>query len=219
MPEVTVLTAVRNGERYLPETIDSILNQTFCNWEYIIVDDKSTDGTVKIIQDYMKKDKRIKLTKLGKNLGPFGAANVGLRIANGKYIIRTDADDLSYSKRIETQIEWLKNNKSIRACASFGKLIDENSKETGYQFIYPTRPNVLKWYLCLHCPIIHSSLCIEKKAIIEIGGYRELPTSQDYRMFTDISRKGWLAVVPKNLVMFRNHPIRLTNYLKSKGQV
>lgn len=101
----------------------------------------------------------------------------------------------------------------------FGKVIDKDSKETGYRFTYPTQPNVLKWFLCLHCPIIHSSLCIEKKAILEIGGYKKLPASQDYRMFTDISRKGWLSIVPSDLVMFRNHPLRLSNSSINKKQV
>jgi glycosyltransferase involved in cell wall biosynthesis len=219
MPEVTVLTAVKNGERHLPETIDSIRNQTYSDWEYIIVDDKSTDNTVKLVQVYQEQDDRIRLIQLDESIGPFGAANIGLKHANGRYIIRTDADDLSALIRIEEQIKFLENNKSIRACGSYGKLIDENSEETGYKFIYPTKPDILKWYLCLHCPIIHSSLCIEKKAILEIGGYKELPASQDYRMFTDISRRGWLSVLPLDLVMFRNHPLRLSNTLISVKQV
>ena len=124
MPEVTVLTAVRNGERYLPETIDSILNQTFQDWEYILVDDDSSDRTVEIVQNYQAKDNRIRLIQLSERKGPFGAANIGIHHSNGKYILRTDADDLSNPSRIEEQIRFIKANPSIRACASYGRLID-----------------------------------------------------------------------------------------------
>lgn len=217
MSKVTVITAVKNGEMFFAETINSIINQTFKDWEYIIVDDNSNDKTVEIVEDFIKDDERIKLIKLNKTKGPFGAANIGIKHALGKYIIRTDADDLSLPERIKSQVDFLDKN-NFRACATFGKLIDKHSNETGYKFKYPTDPDVIKWYLCLQCPIIHSSLCIEKNALIEIGGYRELPASQDYRLFTDISRKAWFSILDKELVLFRNHSLRLSNSIVNKKQ-
>lgn len=219
MPEVTVLTAVKDGEKFLAETIESIIKQSFHDWEYIIVNDNSTDSTNDIILEFIAKEPRIRKIDLRDSKGPFGAANIGLKKSRGRYIVRTDADDISVPNRIEEQIRFLKSNSNIRACATYGKLIDSDSKETGYKFRYPQNPNVLKWYLSLHCPLIHSSLCIEKSAIIELGGYKDLPASQDYRMFTDISRKNWLSVLDEDLVLFRDHSYRLSKTALKRKQI
>lgn len=210
MSKVSVITAVKNGEMFFVETINSIINQTFKDWEYIIVDDNSNDKTVEIVENFIKDDERIKLIKLNETKGPFGAANIGIKNSLGKYIIRTDADDISLPNRIEKQVEFLEKNKNLKACVSYGSLIDQNSNKTGYKFRYPSNPNVLKWFLCLQCPLIHSSLCIEKTALKRIGWYKEKPLGQDYRLFTDLSRNNWLSVVKLDLVLFRNHSERIT---------
>ncbi len=144
-PEITVITAVRNGSNYLSETIESVQKQTFQDWEYIIIDDASQDNTSEIINLYAESDSRI-IPIFRKNKGgPFAAANHGIKLAKGKFIIRTDADDISFPERFERQLNYLESNPEIQACASFGQLIDENSKPTGYKFRYPTSPNVIKW--------------------------------------------------------------------------
>lgn len=210
MPEVTVLTAVRNGARFLPETIESIRKQTFKDWEYIIVDDASIDETKDIIVNYAKMDSRIIPVFRDTCGGPFVAANHGMNLAKGKYIVRTDADDISVPHRIQRQLEFLSKSPGIKACVSFGQIIDEHSLPQEQYFRYPVHPGSIKWFLCLKCPLIHSSTCIEKEAFLEIGGYRELPVGQDYRFFADLSRRDWLAVIPEDLVLFRHHPKRLS---------
>src|SRR5579862_2093130 len=117
-PEVTVITAVRNGERYLPETIASIQAQTFSGWEYIIVDDKSDDHTCKLVEEAQSHDSRIRLLRRKHSAGPYTAANDGLREARGKYIVRIDADDLCPPHRIERQLLYLANHPEYRACVT-----------------------------------------------------------------------------------------------------
>jgi len=219
MLKVTVITAVRNGELFFAETIDSIINQTFKDWEYIIIDDNSNDKTVEIVEEFIKDDDRIKLIKLNETKGPFGAANIGIEHAKGKYIIRTDADDISLPNRFKKQVEFLEKNKNIKACVSYGSLIDQNSNETGYKFRYPSNPKILKWFLCLQCPLIHSSLCIEKSTINKIGGYKEESLAQDYRLFTDLSRRHLLSVLKLDLVLFRNHSERITRNKINKKKI
>ncbi len=105
-PLVTVLTATRNGAPYIAETIDRIRAQTFTDWEYIVVDDASDDNTVEIVHEYIAKDPRFRLLRRGTSAGPYTAANDGLKEARGKYVVRTDADDLSTPDRIEKQLAF-----------------------------------------------------------------------------------------------------------------
>src|ERR1035437_5174793 len=104
VPKVTVLTAVRNGAPYLSETIANIQAQTFSDWEYVIVDDNSDDETIEIVEAARRKDSRLKLLRREISPGPYVAANDGLRIARGGYIVRIDADDLCPPSRIEKQL-------------------------------------------------------------------------------------------------------------------
>src|SRR5437763_92199 len=114
-PKVTVLTAVRNGAEYLPETIASIRSQSFTDWEYILVDDASTDETPGIIEAAVRSDSRFRMLRRELAGGPYTAANDGIKEARGRYIIRTDADDLSPADRIAKQYRFLEENQQFRA--------------------------------------------------------------------------------------------------------
>ena len=110
-PTVSVLTSVYNGERYLRRAIDSILNQSFINFEYIIIDDGSTDSTNKIIQSF--NDPRIKLIENTQNIGLTKSLNIGVKICRGDYIARIDADDISFKQRLRKQYHFLLNNMNV----------------------------------------------------------------------------------------------------------
>ncbi|MCF7822768.1 MAG: glycosyltransferase [Candidatus Marinimicrobia bacterium] len=219
MPEVTVLTAVKNGAAYLAETIDSISGQTFTDWEYIIVDDHSNDSSVEIIKKYQETDARIKLIQLSSSLGPFGAANAGLKEAKGKYIIRNDADDVSVPERIEKQIGFLKSNPALKACASYAQRMDEHSRILPDKLVKATLgPGSLKWYLFLRCPLVHSTACVEREVFEEMGGYDPSFAAQDYRMWSYLARRNILAQIPEILVYFRLTPSGITFTKKSVQQ-
>ena len=170
MPEVTVLTTIWNDEDHIAETMASLCNQTYEDIEIIIVDDCSTDGSVKIIESFKKSDNRIKIISLKKNLGPYGAANEGLKIANGKYIIRNDSDDISLPNRIQRQIDFLKRNPNLKACSSYAQKIDHNSKIIKNDIVKSVKgKNSIKWHLFLRCPLVHSTACIEKTVFDNLG--------------------------------------------------
>jgi glycosyltransferase involved in cell wall biosynthesis len=204
-PQVTVLTAVRNGAAYLKETIDSIQKQSFKDWEYIIVDDASTDETVSIVEELQRKDSRLRLLRRATSAGPYVAANDGLRVAQAKYIVRTDADDLSTPNRIEKQLAFLAAHPEYRACVSYWQGFNEGGVIPNSVTPVPDNPRVFRWSLLLRSQSLHSAVCFERAAMEEIGGYRELPLSQDYRLWCQMTRNGWLGTIPEVLCYVRNH--------------
>lgn len=208
-PRVTVLTAVRNGGRYLAETIASVRAQTFTDWEYIIVDDASDDDTHAVIQANMRVDSRLRVLRRERSGGPYAAANEGVRSARGEYIVRIDGDDLSPPHRIERQLSYLASHPHYRACVSFLRFFDERGLRAGISTV-PMSPRVLRWYLLLRGISTHSSLCIERGALLELGGYRELMLSQDYRLLCELTRLAWLGVVPEALSFVRVHERRVS---------
>ena len=116
MPEITVLMPVRNGEKYIKNAIDSVLNQTLTDFEFLIIDDGSTDRTVKIIQDYA--DERIHLVKRKHQF--IQNLNEGLQLASGAYIARMDADDIMHTERLRIQLKRMKKNPDITVCVVHG---------------------------------------------------------------------------------------------------
>ena len=121
---VSIITPTFNAEKYIRDTLQSVLNQSYQNWEMILIDDASTDQTVKIINDFAEKDVRFKLLKLSKNCGNGFARNAALEKATGKYIAFLDADDLWFPLKLEKQIQFLKANNSPFTF-SFYDCIDE----------------------------------------------------------------------------------------------
>jgi len=209
-PQITVLTAVRNGAPYLTETINNIQSQSFEDWEYIVVDDASTDRTKLIVERAMRTDSRIKLIAMAQSMGPYAAANEGLIASHGKYIFRIDADDLSPAHRFCRQLQFMAENPTYRACVSFWTPFSEKGILPRVMKV-PERPRVFKWYLLLRSQSIHSSACMEREALVELGGYRPLPLSQDYRLWCDLTRRNWLGVVPEVLSYVRMHEKRQSN--------
>ena len=124
-PKISVLMPVYNGDQFLDKSIKSILNQTFNNFEYIIINDGSTDDSLKIIESY--KDRRMKIISYSKNMGITFALNNGLNVAKGDYIARQDQDDISCPDRFMLQIEYLENNDVDLVDTNF-IFIDENDK-------------------------------------------------------------------------------------------
>ncbi len=207
-PKVTVLTAVRNGVHCLRETIDCIRTQTFSDWEYIIVDDASDDGTPELIDRAAQSDPRIRLIRRTFSGGPYAAANEGLRFASGKYVVRIDADDLAPPQRIRRQIDFLEKHSQYRACVSFWQGFDQRGFIPGSVTSVPSSCGVFRWYLLLRSPSLHSAVCYERSLMEELGGYRELPLSQDYRLWCELTRRNLLGVMPDVLCYVRSHSAR-----------
>ncbi len=206
----TVVTAVRNGERFLGRAIVSIQAQTFRDWEYIIVDDASEDGTVDIIESVVRDDPRVRLVRREATGGPYAAANEGIRHARGRYIFRLDSDDVAAPNRIAHQLEFMAGHPSVRACAAGGGLISRPDSMIGKTRMLPTTPGAVRWHLCVRRNLRHSSACIERSALDAMGGYRELAAAQDFRMWCDLARRCWVGVTPEVLVYSQTHADSLT---------
>ncbi|MCK9265913.1 glycosyltransferase [bacterium] len=119
MPKVTVITPVYNGEKYLDEAIQSILNQTFSDFEYIVINDCSTDKTGEILKKYLKEDARVKLLQNETNKGVCFSLNRGLREAKGEYVAIMDSDDISLPQRLEKQVSFMDSHPEIGVCGSW----------------------------------------------------------------------------------------------------
>jgi len=207
-PHVTVLTAVRNGARYIGATIESIQRQTFADWEYLIVDDASTAETLRFVENYQRADSRLRVLRRAASAGPYTAANDGLRSARGKYVVRIDADDLATPDRIEKQLAFLAAHPEYRACVSYWQGLNEGGVMPRTVTPVPDNPRVFRWALLLRSASIHSAVCYERSMMEEIGGYRELPLSQDYRLWCELTRRDWLGTMPEVLCYVRAHARR-----------
>ena len=126
MPAVSVVMPVYNGEKYVAEAIESILAQTFTDFEFIIVDDGSRDRSPEIISDYERRDDRIRFLAFEQNKGRAAAKNLGIEAATGQYIAGMDSDDVSLPQRLEKQVDFLRANPDIGVVGACAPLTDEN---------------------------------------------------------------------------------------------
>ena len=222
-PTVTVLMSVYNGERYLSECVESILNQSFTNFEFLIINDGSNDSTVKIINSY--NDPRIRLVHNKKNIGVAKSLNKGIKLASCEYIAKMDADDISVSHRLETQLKYFDADPSLTLCASTMRVIDQNGRLTGE--IYPAVSkkllswHILSWHLLFGNQIAHSSVMVKKETLMKLGGYGELSKRVlgEYELWSRISFEYKMIVIPKTLIYWRRHESGITqNYSKEQRQ-
>jgi cellulose synthase/poly-beta-1,6-N-acetylglucosamine synthase-like glycosyltransferase len=180
MPRVSVITSVFNGEAYLEECVDSILNQTFKDFEYIILNNGSTDRTPEILDGYT--DSRIRIVHQ-ENIGIARSLNKGVELSNGDLILRLDADDYSIPQRLEKQLIFMDRHPEIVLCGSRFKVLLGN--ETFDQPIHFIEENaVIRKSMGCFNPFAHSTVIYRKKAFIESGGYnKKFKYSQDYDLW------------------------------------
>ncbi len=202
-PKVTVLMSVYNGERYLREAVDSILNQTFKDFEFIIINDGSTDKTQKFLYDY--NDPRIKIINNKENIGLTRSLNKGLRAAKGEYIARQDADDISAPERLRTEVNFLEKHKNHAVVGTSVKIIDEDSVIIGL-LDRPTKDEQIRKILEIRNCINHGSTMIRRTYLNKVGQYDEnMLRSQDYDLWLRVLKKYLLANIPEYLYLWRKH--------------
>lgn len=210
-PEISVLMSVYNGEKYLKEAIKSVLTQTFEDFEFLIINDGSTDKSEDIIESF--KDSRIRLINNEKNEGLIFSLNKGLKIAMGKYIARLDCDDISLPQRLEKQYRFLEKNSEISLLGSWAELINENGSKIGTRKELPLDYYSIKFHLFYGNPLMHSSIFFRKEIIGKLEGYDEkYKYAEDYELYTRLVKKYKIINLPEVLIKFRIHN-------KSIGQV
>ncbi|WP_417910083.1 glycosyltransferase family 2 protein [Candidatus Electronema sp. PJ] len=164
MPKITVLLPVYNGERYLQETIASILGQSWHDFELLLVDDGSTDRTAEIIASFH--DERIRVLKNPERLKLSGALNRGLQEAQGEYIARMDADDIALPQRLQRQLEYMELHPEIGFCGSaIGMFTQDNTKPR--LDIYPATTEAIRAYALFDCPFCHPTVFLRKNCLLE----------------------------------------------------
>ncbi len=202
LPVVSVLMPVYNGERYLKEAIESILNQTFRDFEFIIIDGGSTDGSPAMLASYQQKNDRIHVY-YQENQRLAASLNMGCQLARGKYIARMDADDVSLPERLAKQVNYLEANPDIGVVGTWVQVIAENGKPSSIWRL-PTAPFMIRWSLSFGNIIVHSSVMMRRDVIAQLGFYRmEALQAEDYDLWARASLATRVANMPEVLIRYR----------------
>ena len=201
-PKISVLMATYNAEKYLKEAMDSILNQTFKDFEFIIIDDDSNDKTVEIIKSYS--DPRIKLIINPSNLGLPTSLNKGIEFSSGEFLVRMDPDDISLPERFTTQIEFMNKHNDIVICGSNAKSIGSKNNVI---MSSPNNSDEIKVSLLFKTTLIHPTIFIRKSFLVknELKYSPQFLQTQDYDLYTRASTFGKLANINKVLLLYRKH--------------
>ena len=183
--EVTVLLCCYNDANYLKKSIPSILNQSFKEFEFIIIDDGSIDETELVINKYKKYDKRIKYYKQD-NIGLTKSLNRGINLSKGKYIARIDADDISYESRLEKQYNYLEKNKDIVLLGA-QRIINDQINNKIFKDKLPITPKEIRKRAIVRNPFFHSLVIFRRELVDKIGFYNErFKYVQDYEFWSRI---------------------------------
>ena len=204
-PLITVYMPVFNADKFLDQSISSILSQTFSNFEFIIVDDASTDNSWKIIKSHAKKDKRIIPIKNKINLGVSLTSNIAISQSHGKFLARMDADDISFPNRLERQLKFLQKNKSVIATGSQCIVIDKDDNVVGNKN-FPTQFKKLKNMIFWAVPIQQPSMMINlDKLPKNFTWYQANQTSaEEIDLMFKLMKYGKISNLKENLLFYRH---------------
>lgn len=206
IPTVSVLMPAYNVEKYIGEAIESILNQTYKDFEFIIIDDCSTDNTWKIIQTYANTDKRIRIFRNNLNLKICACLNIGINNARGRYIARMDGDDWSMPDRLEKQLNFLKKNESIGIVGGSVFICNE---DLNYMNIrrYNLTDQTIRLRLFRYSPYAHPSVMYRTDIAKRIQGYSELfDVAQDYDFYFRLGQYCEFGNLDSVVLKLRTHP-------------
>lgn len=199
-PKVSVLMSVYNGQDSLAEAIQSILDQSYGDFEFLIIDDGSTEPLDHVLHRYQ--DKRIVVMRQ-ENMGLTRSLNKGISLARGEYIARMDADDVSLPKRLETQVRELDLDTDLGLVGSFFDVVDGAGRLIERKELI-TDPVYRLWRLQFHNNYGHGTVMLRKKSVLNVGSYDEhLSYAQDYDLWSRISTKNNTAIIPEVLYRYR----------------
>lgn len=202
-PLISVVMAAYNTDKYIEEAIKSILNQTFKEFEFIIIDDASTDNTWKIISKFAKKDKRIRAFQNKNNLKVSYSLNRGIKEAKGKYIARIDADDWSYPYRLKLQFDFMEMNPEIGISGGIMEICNENLKPI-VQRKYSLTDKELRKSIFYFSPFSHPLIIIRKSILIKTSLYdKQYFPAEDYELYFKIGLLSKFANLDEILLRYR----------------
>jgi O-antigen biosynthesis protein len=209
IPKVSVIMSVYNGAKYLESAIDSIISQTYRNFEFIIINDGSTDDTSRILASYH--DDRIIILNNSQNIGLTKSLNRGIASSRGELIARQDADDVSMPERLKYQVEYMDAHPGTGLLGTCVKWIDAEGAISG-DGIFATKPDRIQAELLSSIPFLHGTFILRRSCMNEMGmGYNEeIPVAQDCDLLFRISERWDIANLPDFLYQHRRHEDRIT---------
>jgi glycosyl transferase family 2 len=208
-PMVSVVMSVFNGERFLREAMDSILDQRFRDFEFIVVDDGSTDRSASILDSYSKRDPRVTVCHK-ENSGLIESLNRGCLLAQGKYIARMDADDISVGDRLMWQVDFMEKHPHVAVLGGAVEWIDAEGKSLG-TLRHPVEDGEIKSALLHDNVILHPTVIMQREAFVAAGGYRTaVVAAEDYDLWLRIAEHFQLANLEAIVLKYRIHPSQIS---------
>ena len=203
-PHVSFLLAVHNDARFIAATLRSMLGQTFGDFELVVVDDASTDGTAEVLQGTA--DSRVRYFRNEVNVGQVPSLNRGLKLCRGDVVARIDGDDVCEPERLAEQVKYLRDHADIAGCATWTTEIDENDNVIGGTEPCAD-PDHVRWSLCHTNRLYHSSMTVRRAVLESAGGFDPAyPATEDYELWTRLIAGGArLGIVPRRLIRYRRH--------------
>jgi glycosyltransferase involved in cell wall biosynthesis len=215
-PTVTVLMPVRNGEKFVHSAIQSILDQTFYDFEFIVINDGSEDRTLEILSGYARVDERLIVIEDCKDTGIANCLNLGLSLARGCYIARMDADDISRKNRLRLQVDRFGQDQDLVLCGTNAVYFAENRRLLRATN-FPLADRDIRMVGLFENPFAHPTVMIRKDTVSAIGGYDPTyDTSQDYELWVRMLDEGRVANLPECLVEIRRHPHSVSSQRKER---
>jgi glycosyltransferase involved in cell wall biosynthesis len=217
VPKVSVFIPIYNRERYLCVAVNSILAQSFTDFELVLVDDGSTDGSLALLERYAANDRRVRVASNGANLGIPRTRNRGLDLARGEYLALLDSDDYAYPGRLEAQVRFLDAHPDHVQVGSWGSFMDENGRLQRKVRRQPCRAADVDAELLFRCCLSNRSI-MARTAVLQAYRYREdFPRCQDYDMHVRLAERHAMANLPEILVCGRQHAARFTRATHDLG--
>jgi teichuronic acid biosynthesis glycosyltransferase TuaG len=223
-PLVSVIIPLYNAEKYIKETIESVINQTYQNWELIVVDDRSTDSSRDVVNKLAKKDHRIKLIESETNFGgPARPRNIGIDNAKGEYIAFLDADDVWLEQKLEKQINFFQQNKDSDICHTLANVIDENSivqEVFNNQKVYRKLKSFIsqKNILFYTNNININSVMMRANTSLKFDEDQNLVALEDWKYWIDSQKLDKeIVLINETLLKYRVHQSSISNRASDKG--
>jgi glycosyltransferase involved in cell wall biosynthesis len=207
IPKVSVLMPVYNGERYLREAIESILAQSFGDFEFLIVDDGSSDSSAQIVRSYG--DPRIRLEQNQSNAGLIFTLNKGLRLARGSYVARMDCDDVSLPERLERQVAFLESHPQVGICGSWFRKFGHAKEKT---VRWSTDPDGIRCGLLFDAMVGHPTVMLRRELLADVGLFYDpaYQNAEDFELWVRAAQHCELANLGEVLLRYRVHAAQIT---------
>lgn len=210
-PKVSVVMPVYNAEKYLNEAIQSILAQSFTDFEFIIIDDRSTDSSLEIIQKYAHRDPRIVILHNKENLRICHTLNRGLQVTRADLVARMDADDWSFPDRLEHQYNFMTKHPDVVVSGGVVEVCDADLKRVGNRK-YPKTDSEIRNKIFRFSPFAHPAVMYRKEPVIKVGGYSHpLVDAEDYDLYFRLGNEGKFANLGHTLIKYRVNDDSVSN--------